>query len=102
MGSNPRFRSLYDFCRDRINLHLECRNRQCRHTAILSSGQVWRWGSIWRWSMALDGNVMDHFRCHKCGVRNPIPRPTEQGVTHMKFFPEGEGEWKRVIGKIRG
>ena len=99
--SSHRFDSLYDFTRNKVNLHLQCMNHHCGHRAVLNSNLVWRWSAIWRWSIRLSDDVMKHFRCSKCGYRRPRAQPTEQPVNHRPFFPRDEVDWKRIINKLR-
>ncbi|MDP1026412.1 hypothetical protein Q5H91_04240 [Sphingomonas sp. KR1UV-12] len=99
--SSKTFHTLHDFVRHGMNIHLTCDNPPCPHTAILDAFMVCQWARLWRWPMAIEADVMRHFRCSKCGARRPHPRPTEQAVTLLNFFPDERG-WKRLQQRMRG
>lgn len=94
------FRTLYDFQRWGMSIHLSCANPPCPHRAVLAPFLTCRWARLWRWPQAIEAGVLYHFRCSRCGARNPRIAPIEAAATH-DWFPDERGR-KLLERRLRG
>jgi hypothetical protein len=95
------FRSIHDWVRHGMNLHLECENGHCAHFGIADAWSCWTWFRLHRWHDALEAGALRHFRCTRCGARAGRARPTDQAITVLSFFPADEAGWKALQRRLR-
>ena len=96
MGANVRLRTLSDCIRHKANLKVDC---ACGNKQVLCSTALWRVCMIRPWNEHLEGFGV-HLRCSRCKGTPERIGPTMQSPT-VKFGPQSEYEWKRLMRRAR-
>ncbi|MGR6327714.1 hypothetical protein ACU5AX_01475 [Sphingomonas sp. XXL09] len=100
MGSK-KFRTIHDWSRHGVNIHLTCINGPCSHVGIADPHACCLWFRAHRWPIALDAGAWRHFRCTKCGSKGAHLRPTDMVITVVDFFPVDERGWQALVRRLR-
>lgn len=101
MGAK-KFRTVHDWVRHGMNIHLTCINGHCSHTGVADAWCVDTWFRLHRWPQAVEAAADRRFRCTACGSKGAHMRPTDEAPTILDFFPADDRGWKALVRRLRG